>query len=807
MRSLPFSFKYLDVKQQKHFVMQHYTIWMVLQGTLNISSDSIYTLSKNDIIFFDPDVCVAVTPPYASSVLEFTMDSEQFCKNIGAAHPIIVCNSASIPGEYDNLISCITKFSEAYFNCTDITWAKLMSNYYALIYLLQDFMIQPHNVGVPSKPSDSTSLIHDLERYIHAHYMEPLSLNSLSVQFYLSPTYLSKYFTKNFGINFHTYLQNIRLGNTLHDILTKDIPIAKAAHSNGFSSISSFNIAFKKEYGMPPTKYIKNHINILPNIDKSLSPAPSDGNIPVSNLSSGDQGNLRPQAAPDTIEYTGMTDLRSPVKIQRSWERIINLGNAVYCLNSEFQKQLTEAQKHLHFENARIDGIIEMLLYSEAAKANVEKPNFYHFNRVINFLLSAGIKPFFELGRRPSKTNVTHEGFNYSINKYNNIDEDKWEILIHKLLVHCVNYWGINEVSKWHFEMWVQPSTMPAESSLQNYVHYFEITQRVIKSIAPAAKFGGPGINLGGLLVLKDMEQSLQIMQSRNLHPDFISAYLYPSCDIERTYEGTGQHFNIKMLIKSDESTNINKLKSLSYIIEKYFQDIPVYLTEFTSAAISRVAINETCYTSSYIVKTAIDLHDKVNAIGYWQFSDITHEHEDASKIIFGGNGLISRDGIQKCGYFAFQFLSKLGDIMMDRGKNHMTTKNSDNEYSIIVHNYKNLSDVYCTEYFKKDEKVSSDNIFENMKPLHFRYAINDIQPGKYVIKKYILNSHHGNLADIVAELNCWEYACSEELEYLARLCVPQEQILCMECENSLEIEATLEPLEVVLFSIVKSLN
>ncbi len=511
------------------------------------------------------------------------------------------------------------------------------------------------------------------------------------------------------------------------------------------------------------------------------------------------------QSHTDIIEYKGICGTLSPIPMAWPWLEIINLGSAYHCLNYDLQSQLKSAQKVLHFKYARIDGIIEMLVHSDSYTVQLAKLNFSDFNRVINFLLSSGLKPFLELGVRPKKIDATPDGFYFSSNQHMDIDLDTWEQMISNLLWHCVNYWGIQEVSTWRFELWKNHSST-SYSSIQNYIQYLAVTEQTIHTVVPGAQVGGPGINLGGLHVFDEFEQLLQSMKEKNCIPDFISAYLYPTCDTDCSYVGTRRHLRIKMLIRSNEATNINKTSNLQFISKKYFPNIPVYLTEFNSSVVPRTMINDSCYKSSFLVKTAIDLFNRVDAMGYWQFSDLEQEHQDANRIIFGGDGLVSRHGIQKCGYFAFWLLGKLYNTVIDRGTNHITTEGPRDTYSIICHNYKNLSDGYCTEYFRSNKKIPDSMLFENIQPLHFQYTLTPVSPGRYVIKKYTLNAQYGNLADKIAELNHLEFAhTAEEIEYLSRVCVPQELFSVAESSNTaLTLEATLAPLEVVLLLIRK---
>ncbi len=211
------------------------------------------------------------------------------------------------------------------------------------------------------------------------------------------------------------------------------------------------------------------------------------------------------------------------------------------------------------------------------------------------------------------------------------------------------------------------------------------------------------------------------------------------------------------------------------------------------------------------MLQKSVPLHrraiDKLSIGGCWQFSDLTQEHKDTKKMVFGGNGLVSRQGIPKCGYFAFWLLSKLGTELLDCGENHIVTRTDNGGYAVLVHNYKCLSDAYCTEYFRTESMIPGDRLFEDVVPLHFDYTVGGVEPGQYTVKKYNLNAYHGNLADMISELNCWELAREEEIAYLSGTCVPRQRISSVRCEDSLRLESTLEPLEVVLFVADRSFH
>ena len=97
--------------------------------------------------------------------------------------------------------------------------------------------------------------LYDVASYIHAHYPEPLSLESLSQRFYISSCYLSHRFREVTGFTVTDYIQMTRVRNVQAVLLRGDTPITEAALGCGFTSFSQFNRVFRKHIGMTPSEY------------------------------------------------------------------------------------------------------------------------------------------------------------------------------------------------------------------------------------------------------------------------------------------------------------------------------------------------------------------------------------------------------------------------------------------------------------------------------------------------------------------------------------------------------------------------
>jgi len=75
----------------------------------------------------------------------------------------------------------------------------------------------------------------------------------------------------------------------------------------------------------------------------------------------------------------------------------------------------------------------------------------------------------------------------------------QWSELIHALAVHCVERYGIEEVSTWNFEVWNEPNLPFFWSGTK--AEYFELYRQsatAIKSVDRRLRVGGPATAQAG---------------------------------------------------------------------------------------------------------------------------------------------------------------------------------------------------------------------------------------------------------------------------------------------------------------------
>lgn len=118
-------------------------------------------------------------------------------------------------------------------------------------------------------------------REIQLHYREALSLGQLADKFGYSKSYFSKSFKQHFGIGFYEYLTRERLQHALSELNSSPVKISTVALNNGFTEIKSFNLAFKKHFGITPSAYQAKFSPQLKTVDvafqRALSPQQAAG--------------------------------------------------------------------------------------------------------------------------------------------------------------------------------------------------------------------------------------------------------------------------------------------------------------------------------------------------------------------------------------------------------------------------------------------------------------------------------------------------------------------------------------------------
>jgi beta-xylosidase/AraC-like DNA-binding protein len=633
---------------------------------------------------------------------------------------------------------------------------------YALVYRMLDIMLSPtdkqSNALANGKDKSSGDPVlrerlktgqrlNAIQNYIAENYRLPITLTDLAKDQFMTPQYLSRLFKKLTGVNFYEYLSQVRLGSAVLDLIGSEETISKIAYQNGFPSAMAFGRLFRNKYGTTPHVYRKEsrHRN---------QAAVAEAESAVAKIAF-----ERVQSYFDTYLKSARTELVKPsmgpgmrieVDVTKSsptrfeWDHLINLGFASDLSKANMKAQIEMMQGRMNFTYARFQGIFNE--DPSLLSINSSKRSYYNADAIIDYLLSIHLLPFIEIGNKPKKINrrPRFNVFNEEKN-YQHLTNGQIEAALQDFLKHSVNRYGLSEVGKWKFEFWAEHDEKlyydPAY--LRTYIETFTRLYRLVKSLVPTAQFGGPGFNMAADLEVLDT--ILAGLKRQAITPDFVSLYSYPYTLIQ-SGETTDGHKDSEYSFLWGKHDFVRNLKHVKKRIRQINSGVRhFYVTEWNVDYSNRNYLHDACFKAPFQLQTILDCQGQIDGVGYWLLSDISSEYGDSDSLLYGGAGLINRNGIRKPGFFAFDFLTSLGGHLLHKGDNHIITRHSENEYEVLVFNYKYLNHYALVHPEREKSLRDLDAQLEDQEDLVVSVVLRQVVPGRYSVKQYILNSEHGS--------------------------------------------------------------
>ncbi len=102
-----------------------------------------------------------------------------------------------------------------------------------------------------------SAVIRDCLNFIDFHYMEPLSLESLSARFSVNKNYLSSRFHREKGMTITDYINQIRVNRATSLLRNTSRSVQQIAEQCGFTDANYFTRIYKKIQGFTPNEYRK----------------------------------------------------------------------------------------------------------------------------------------------------------------------------------------------------------------------------------------------------------------------------------------------------------------------------------------------------------------------------------------------------------------------------------------------------------------------------------------------------------------------------------------------------------------------
>ena len=784
---------------------------MILSGRCQARvGEQVYSLQAPDVLSIEAHIphsftgtdCTLITVQFDQPYFERSLPNPR--------HPDFLCNSAATgdSAAYDSLRRQIARLVK---NNAEAHIGFELRNF-SIIYDIMDVMYQNFRIEDSEARNQRahryTLRMAEISRIISESYREDLTLSELADRVHLSAPYLSKFFEKQFGVTFLNYLTSVRLNHAVDELLKTNDTIETVSANAGFPNSHAFVQAFKREYGVLPSIYRRKNTGKKP---AEASPLPLEQHDYMAGLRKYlDQPQSPQSAAQVRACRTSISAGESRGILRHSWRELTGVSSASALLLNDVQALLRRVQKDIGFRSIKFNGILseDMHVYAENSDGEAVY-SFAFVDKVFDFLLELGLRPFVQLGFMPEALARTHKRlFGYLVSEP--VSLEKWSALVSALIRHLQERYGREALRNWRFSVWHQPDTTEAMYGFSTdaaFYAFYRETYLAVKRCDSSLSFGAPST----YYLLQEGHENWYLSfwrwcQENNCLPDFFNFHYY---DLILDSNDSGQEafgFTRSMTLRDSPdgfdrfvTQVLSERKGLSA------EDRPIYLSEWNNTPSQQDLLNDTCFKSCYIVKGILEHYDQLDSFGYWSLTDWMGEAPQPKELFFGGLGLFTANGIPKASYYAFTLLRQLGDTLLGRGDGWFITRQGDS-YQILLYNYRHFSHLYALG--ERFDMTFTDRYtpFSPEQMLDVHLSVRDVEDGEYMVTETILNRSSGSAFDQWVAMGAVELTQKVELDTLAARSTPAINKYVVTSDNgTLRLDAMLDMLEVRLIQIMKA--
>ena len=180
------------------------------------------------------------------------------------------------------------------------------------------------------------------------------------------------------------------------------------------------------------------------------------------------------------------------------WEEAFGSGRAILALRESYRNDLAAVKQATDFHYVRFHAIFhdEVGVYNEDEHGNPVY-NFSYVDEIYDGLLQRGVRPLVEISFMPRRLAFNPDAlhpFWYKQNVSPPKSLERWDGLITAFARHLIERYGMEEVSRWYFEVWNEPNIdfwdgIPRDKS---YFALYEHTPKALKAVSPRLRVGGP---------------------------------------------------------------------------------------------------------------------------------------------------------------------------------------------------------------------------------------------------------------------------------------------------------------------------
>ncbi|MEV6848625.1 hypothetical protein [Actinoplanes sp. NPDC051411] len=492
-------------------------------------------------------------------------------------------------------------------------------------------------------------------------------------------------------------------------------------------------------------------------------------------------------------------ELRDEGALPHVWAACVGAGRANEALRADWQQQFSDMVESCRFRYIRFHGIFhdDMFVYRESyghgfgENRPLASPvyTFSYVDKVFDFILDRGVRPFVELGFMPRELATKQETvFWWGAHGSPPKDMARWVDLVTASVEHWIDRYGLAEVRQWRFEVWNEPNLVPHfwTGTKTEYFELYEQTAVAIKKIDSELKVGGPATSvfvpddryrgevedraaMHATAAASDVdaldwrpvwvEDFIAWCAERELPIDFVSTHLYPT---DFAYGADGRAVHIARYADATFD-DLNRLRRL--VTKSPYPNAEIHITEWSTSPSARDFVHDSLFAATYIARAYLKCAALADSLSYWTFTDVFEEGGAGLGPFHGGFGLVNEAGIAKPTYHAFTMLERLGDRLLLQTPHGVVTRDSrTSALSALFFNYPEEMAL---------RSVGSANSYEATRALaetgptrRIHHSIGGLEPGTTFLVE-ILDGEHGNVAEAWHRLGSPLNPSRAESEYL----------------------------------------
>lgn len=115
------------------------------------------------------------------------------------------------------------------------------------------------HIGGPSGAHGTDQRLDAALDYLHANYLQPVSLEAVANAASSSPSTIKRLFRTHLSASMIELLVQLRVGHACHLLVSTDKPIGLVASESGFANPGHFFALFRQRHGMTPLEFRRRH--------------------------------------------------------------------------------------------------------------------------------------------------------------------------------------------------------------------------------------------------------------------------------------------------------------------------------------------------------------------------------------------------------------------------------------------------------------------------------------------------------------------------------------------------------------------